>query len=174
MGKGFAFPLLHLLLLLSSQLIFLSQAQGGVVTMQLWCVAKNNAEDAALHSALDWACGPGGADCGPIQQGGPCYDPSDVQTMASYAFNNYYLKNGMTDDSCSFDNNAAVTSLNPSHDNCKFPSSTAKSNGSMASSSTAVGFGPGEDISRCDPIAHHWFWSIASGSVLFMALGWFS
>lgn len=88
---------------------------GGVaVSTQLWCVAKNNADDAALQGALDWACGPGGADCSPIQQGGPCYNPNDVQTMASYAFNDYYLKNGMTDDSCSFGNNAAVTSLNPS------------------------------------------------------------
>lgn len=88
---------------------------GGVaVSTQLWCVAKNNAEDAALQGALDWACGPGGADCSPIQQGGPCYDPSDVQTMASYAFNDYFLKNGLTDDGCNFGNNAAVTSLNPS------------------------------------------------------------
>lgn len=85
-----------------------------MVARQLWCVAKNNAEDAALQGALDWACGPGGADCSPIQQGGPCYDPNDVQMMASYAFNDYYLKHGLTDDSCSFSNNAAVTSLNPS------------------------------------------------------------
>ncbi|XP_024019868.1 PLASMODESMATA CALLOSE-BINDING PROTEIN 5 isoform X2 [Morus notabilis] len=131
MGKIFDFPLLLLLLLTSLHSLPLSgaslhcqsKAQNGVVTMELWCVAKNNAEDTALQTALDWACGPGGADCGPIQQGGPCYDASDVQTTASYAFNNYYLKNGMTDDACNFDNTAALTSLNPSHDKCKFPSS---------------------------------------------------
>lgn len=87
---------------------------GGGGTVELWCVAKNNAADSALQTAIDWACGPGGADCGPIQQGGPCYDPSDIQKTASYAFNDYFLKHGMTEDSCFFDNTAALTSLNPS------------------------------------------------------------
>lgn len=90
------------------------RAQEGVVNPELWCVAKNNAEDAALQGALDWACGPGSADCSPIQRGGPCYFPSDIETMASYAFNSYYLKHGLTDDSCYFSNTAALTSLSPS------------------------------------------------------------
>lgn len=87
----------------------------GALQQQLWCVAKNNAEDAALQTALDWACGAGGANCGPIQNGGPCYDVNSVQNTASYAFNDYFLKHGLTDDSCNFNNNAAVTSLNPSN-----------------------------------------------------------
>ncbi|RVW46730.1 Plasmodesmata callose-binding protein 5 [Vitis vinifera] len=99
-----------------------SKAQNGVVTLELWCVAKNNADNPALQTALDWACGPGGADCSPIQQGGPCYDSQDLQKTASFAFNDYYLKHG-SDDSCAFDNTAALTSLNPSFGNCKFPSS---------------------------------------------------
>lgn len=90
-------------------------AQNGVVVQtEVWCVAKNNAEDAALQGAIDWACGEGGADCGPIQKGGPCYDPTDIQTTASFAFNDYYLKHGLTDDACYFQNTAALTSLNPS------------------------------------------------------------
>jgi len=92
----------------------IAAANGGAPPQELWCVAKNNAEDASLQAALDWACGAGGADCGPIQSGGPCYDPSSVQNTASFAFNDYFLKHGMTDDSCNFNNNAAVTSLNPS------------------------------------------------------------
>lgn len=103
-----------LLLLMLSPFCGGSGGGGGGPRQELWCVAKNNAEDAALQSALDWACGAGGADCGPIQHGGPCYDPNSVQNTASYAFNDYFLKHGMTDDSCNFDNNAAVTSLNPS------------------------------------------------------------
>lgn len=91
-----------------------ARAQDGVVNPELWCVAKNNAEDAALQGALDWACGSGGADCSPIQKGGACYFPSNVQIMASYAFNNYYLTHGLTDSSCYFGNTAALTSLNPS------------------------------------------------------------
>lgn len=101
-------------------LLILSPFCGGDATKQeLWCVAKNNAEDAALQSALDWACGAGGADCRPIQNGGPCYDVNSVQNTASFAFNDYFLKNGLTDDSCNFSNNAAVTSLDPSQ---SFPS----------------------------------------------------
>lgn len=84
---------------------------GLVIPTQLWCVANNNAEDTALQGGLDWACGQGGVDCSPIQQGGPCCDPSDVQQMACYAFNDYNLKHGMTDESCNFDHSAAVTSL---------------------------------------------------------------
>jgi len=87
---------------------------GVVQQQQLWCVAMNNAEDSALQQALDWACGPGAADCGPIQQGGPCYDPTDLIGMASYAFNDYCLKHGMTDETCNFSKTAALTSLDPS------------------------------------------------------------
>ncbi|KAM6548828.1 hypothetical protein CsatB_020504 [Cannabis sativa] len=179
MAKGFDYRRLIILsLLLTTHCLPLSgasiKAQNGVVSMELWCVAKNNAEDSALQSALDWACGPGGADCSPIQQGGPCYDLSDVQTMASFAFNNYYLKNGMTDDACNFDNTAALTSLNPSHDKCRFPSSLAVSNGSRPSQSTAVGLGPSEDMSGCDPVTLHWFWPLLIGSLLFFCTTYYS
>ncbi|CAN7080212.1 unnamed protein product [Brassica oleracea var. botrytis] len=34
--------------------------------------------------------------------------------MASYVFNNNYLKSGLADEACSFNNNAALTSINPS------------------------------------------------------------
>ncbi|KAK6919150.1 X8 domain [Dillenia turbinata] len=117
-----------------------SNSNGGVVTVELWCVAKNNAQDSALQSALDWACGPGGADCSPIQSGGPCYDASSIIQTASYAFNDYYLKHGLTDDSCYFNNNAALTSLDPSHGNCKFPSSFTRSN--VSGSPPTMGLGP--------------------------------
>ncbi|KAK6259854.1 hypothetical protein SCA6_014328 [Theobroma cacao] len=125
------------------------------VVTGLWCVAKNNAEDAALQGALDWACGAGGADCTRIQQGGPCYDPSDIQKTASYAFNDYYLKHGLTDDACSFSNTAALTSLNPSHGDCKFPSSKTVNNASISGSTGTLGMGPDTaDLSASDRIAH--------------------
>lgn len=91
-----------------------AEFSGEVLETELWCVAKNNAEDSALQTAIDGTCGPGGADCGGIQQGGSCYDPLMIVKMASYVFNNYYLKNGLADEACNFSNNAAVTSLNPS------------------------------------------------------------
>ncbi|KAL4388372.1 hypothetical protein GQ457_09G012410 [Hibiscus cannabinus] len=150
-------PNLFLPLFLSLCLVFVSTAQRGTVVTELWCVAKNNAEDAALQGALDWACGQGGADCGPIQQGGPCYDPTDIQNTASYAFNNYYLKNGMTDDACSFSNNAALTSLNPSYGNCKFPSSKTVSNASISEASGTLGVGTDSaDLSGSDGVAPPW------------------
>jgi len=87
---------------------------GDTPSREVWCVAKNNAEDAALQSAVEWACGAGGADCGAIQGGGPCFDPSSVQNTASYAFNDYFRKHAIAEENCNFGNNAAITSLNPS------------------------------------------------------------
>ncbi|KAG5597200.1 hypothetical protein H5410_038432 [Solanum commersonii] len=124
---------------------------GGGATVELWCVAKNNAEDTALQSALDWACGPGGANCGPIQPGGSCYDPKDIQKTASYVFNDYFIKHGMTEDACNFDNTAALISINPSHNGCKFPSRSDLNwvgVGSWVSSQVVVGsqLGPGSRV----------------------------
>ncbi|KFK35036.1 hypothetical protein AALP_AA5G225700 [Arabis alpina] len=117
-----------------------AQIGGQVLQVELWCVAKNNADDSSLRTAIDWACGQGGADCGPIQQGGPCNDPADIQKMASVVFNNYYLKNGLADEACNFDNNAALTSINPSQGTCKFPSSKRLGNGRVADD-TSMGAG---------------------------------
>ncbi|KAJ6422043.1 hypothetical protein OIU84_027058 [Salix udensis] len=122
MSKIYSLLLCVLPLLVALSLPKCSRAQKSIAPRDLWCVAKNNAADQALQDAINWACGPGGANCGPIQQGGACYDSSDIQRTASWAFNDYYLKNGLTDDACSFSNTAALTSLNPSFDKCKFPS----------------------------------------------------
>ncbi|XP_057954584.1 PLASMODESMATA CALLOSE-BINDING PROTEIN 5-like [Malania oleifera] len=135
-----------------------SMAQVGGVTLELWCVAKNNADDGALQGALDWACGPGATDCRPIQPGGPCYDSTDLQQRASYAFNDYYIKHGSSDDSCDFGSTAALTSLDPSFSNCKFPSSTTANNGSI----TIQGMAPGiADMSGCSKMTgRRWGWAI--------------
>ncbi|XP_057450714.1 PLASMODESMATA CALLOSE-BINDING PROTEIN 5-like [Lotus japonicus] len=168
--KSFVIPacLLLLFLLTLSPFCGASGSGGGVPRQELWCVAKNNAEDSALLTALDWACGAGGADCGPIQQGGACYDTSSVQNTASYAFNDYFLKHGMADDSCNFNNNAAVTSLNPSFGNCKFPSGLTASNGSFTgSTSSNVGLGPSEDMNGCMKVSQGWwFWILGISHLL--------
>uniref|UniRef100_A0A7N0TJN4 X8 domain-containing protein n=1 Tax=Kalanchoe fedtschenkoi TaxID=63787 RepID=A0A7N0TJN4_KALFE len=147
------------------------KAQGGVVTLELWCVAKNNAEDSALQSALDWACGPGGADCSPIQNGGPCYDAQDLQRTASYAFNDYYLKHGLSDDACDFSNTAALISLDPSHGSCKFPSSYSVNNASYSTSSSTSAAGyTNADTSSSTRIIHSCSWSYLISLHLFFTI----
>ncbi|KAI5567697.1 hypothetical protein POPTR_013G119500v4 [Populus trichocarpa] len=115
MSKLCSFSMFVLVLLVALSLPKCLMGQRGVAPRDLWCVAKNNAADQALQEAINWACGQGGANCGPIQQGGACYDSNDMQRTASWAFNDYYLKNGLTDDACYFSNTAALTSLNPSN-----------------------------------------------------------
>ncbi|XP_031105987.1 PLASMODESMATA CALLOSE-BINDING PROTEIN 5-like [Ipomoea triloba] len=169
MPKTFCFSFAFFCLLWS-----LCAAQGGGgstgVAVELWCVAKNNAEDAALQSAIDWACGAGGADCAPIQPGGPCYDASDVLRTASFAFNDYSLKHGMTQDSCNFQNTAALTSLNPSFNGCKFPSSFSK--GSI-NGTTNVGLEPpAADISSSSSSARlgRWIGGLTTMPMFFATL----
>ncbi|KAJ0458070.1 putative X8 domain-containing protein [Helianthus annuus] len=42
---------------------------------ELWCVAKLSVPLEKLQVALDYVCGAGGADCGPIKPNGSCYSP---------------------------------------------------------------------------------------------------
>ncbi|OVA14496.1 X8 [Macleaya cordata] len=124
----------------------------------LWCVAKNNAEDAALQTSLDWACGPGGANCGPIQLGGPCYDPDNFQSTASFAFNDYFQNNNKSEETCNFGGTAALTSLDPSHGNCKFLSSAqVVINGGFSGSAPGVA-GPITDDTSDGQIGGGWWW----------------
>ncbi|KAJ8752111.1 hypothetical protein K2173_001786 [Erythroxylum novogranatense] len=169
----------HLLLLLLLLVAFSFPqcpiAQKSIAQRDLWCVAKNNADDQSLQQAIDWACGPGGANCDPIQQNGPCYDPNDVQTTASWAFNDYYLKNGLTDDACYFSNTAALTNLNPSHDKCKFPSSSSVNNANGNSTITIGTRSDSADLSSCNQIAGTWVLPLINSCLLFLLTwGWAS
>ncbi|KAM0845501.1 hypothetical protein ACQ4PT_056337 [Festuca glaucescens] len=158
-------PLPLLLLLLAVRAAVGSGAGAGAVGAsggggQLWCVAKNNAEDGPLQSAIDWACGPnGGADCRAIQQGGACYEPPDLLAHASYAFNDYFLRSGgaASPAACDFSGAAALIGLNPSHGNCVFPSSSSPKNGSFVGITT---YGrTGADLSRSSSWQLN-FWSL--------------
>ncbi|KAL5834225.1 hypothetical protein ACOSQ4_013722 [Xanthoceras sorbifolium] len=96
------------------------------VAGQSWCVAKTGTAETALQSALDYACGIGGADCSLIQQGGSCYNPNTLQNHASFAFNSYYQKNP-SPTSCDFGGTAAIVNTNPSTGTCIYPSSSSSS-----------------------------------------------
>ncbi|XP_051132715.1 uncharacterized protein LOC127252543 [Andrographis paniculata] len=86
---------------------------------QSWCVARSGVPDSAVQSALDYACGIGGADCSAIQDGASCYNPSTLQYHASYAFNSYYQRNPVPT-SCDFGGTATITNVNPSFGSCIF------------------------------------------------------
>ncbi|CAN6816998.1 unnamed protein product [Brassica oleracea] len=88
-----------------------------------WCIAKANASPTSLQVALDYACGYGGADCGQIQQGASCYEPSTIRDHASFAFNSYYQKHPGSD-SCNFGGAAQLTSTDPSKGSCRFSASS--------------------------------------------------
>ncbi|KAK6917111.1 X8 domain [Dillenia turbinata] len=98
-----------------------------------WCVALPGVSHVDLQNALDWACGPGQADCGPIQSGGACYDPDTLVSHASFAFNTYYQQNGNSDIACHFGGSATLTAKNPSYGKCMYSAS-----GSQSSSASAL------------------------------------
>lgn len=92
-------------------------------TTGTWCVAKPGMNPPMLQAALDFACGPGGADCQPLQVGGSCYNPDTILDHSSYAFNSYYQRTKAAGGSCNFGGAATLTTTDPSHDTCKFPTS---------------------------------------------------
>ncbi|GJN10286.1 hypothetical protein PR202_ga28367 [Eleusine coracana subsp. coracana] len=96
-----------------------------------WCVARPGATQEDLQNALDWACGPGGADCTPLQPGGRCYQPDTLLTHASYAFNIFYQENGNSDIACNFGGAGAIVKRDPSFGSCKFLVSETSAASSM-------------------------------------------
>ncbi|XP_042478870.1 glucan endo-1,3-beta-glucosidase 1-like isoform X2 [Macadamia integrifolia] len=101
---------------------------GNDTTNQTYCVAMDGVDTKTLQAALDWACGPGKANCSEIQPGQDCYDPNNVKSHASYAFDSYYQKQGKAQKSCDFKGIAMITTSDPSHGSCIFPGSLKESN----------------------------------------------
>ncbi|KAL1113080.1 hypothetical protein V6Z11_D02G168000 [Gossypium hirsutum] len=84
-----------------------------------------------LHlTALDWACGPGKVDCSPLLLGHPCYEPDNVASHSTYAFNAYYQRMAKSPGTCDFKGVATITTSDPSHGSCIFPGSSGK-NGTL-------------------------------------------
>lgn len=99
-----------------------------------WCVASPSANQQYLQEALDWACGPGLTDCSGIQLGQPCYQPSNLLSAASYAFNMYYQANGNSPVACNFGGTGMITSSDPSYGSCQFLASGNTNSNSPTSS----------------------------------------
>lgn len=94
------------------------------VTDATWCVCRQDVGQAAQQKALDYACG-AGADCGPIQQNGPCFQPNTVLAHCSYAVNSYYQRKGQVPGSCDFAGSATVSPSDPSVGTCSYPSTAS-------------------------------------------------
>lgn len=88
-----------------------------------WCIASNKSSDRDLQNALNWACGSGNVDCTAIQPSQPCYEPDNLVSHASYAFNIYYQQNGATDVACSFGGSGIRVDKDPSNYSKDFSSS---------------------------------------------------
>ncbi|RAL39946.1 hypothetical protein DM860_008086 [Cuscuta australis] len=105
----------------------------------VFCVAKPGADPKKLQSGLNWACGPGQANCSDIQPGQPCYSPNNLQNLSSYAYNDYYHKAVGMNGTCDFEGTAIITHIDPSYGSCRY---TGSSNLSISSLFPPTPFGP--------------------------------
>ncbi|XP_010532729.1 PREDICTED: probable glucan endo-1,3-beta-glucosidase A6 [Tarenaya hassleriana] len=90
----------------------------------VWCVANEGADMAALGEALRFACGRSNDTCQALAPGRECYEPVSVTWHASYAFSSYWAQFRSQNARCYFDGLARETTTNPGNDRCKFPSVT--------------------------------------------------
>ncbi|PON33514.1 Glycoside hydrolase [Parasponia andersonii] len=97
-----------------------AQAPSTVGSGKNWCVPKTDASDAALQENIDYVCSTK-VDCNPIQAGGPCFEPNNVRSHASYAMNAYYQDFGPQDYNCDFNHTGLITYTDPSYEACTYP-----------------------------------------------------
>ncbi|EHA8587251.1 Glucan endo-1,3-beta-glucosidase 4 [Cocos nucifera] len=131
---------------------FASLADAGTNLQGLeFCVANSSADTDALISGLNWACGPGSANCSAIQPGQPCYEANNLVAVVSYAYNDYYQRTKATGGTCDFNNTAMVTTSDPSHDLCIFTGSIAPS--PSPSNGTTISPGSGGSGTSIAPLS---------------------
>ncbi|KOM40244.1 hypothetical protein LR48_Vigan04g044200 [Vigna angularis] len=99
-----------------------------------WCVCKEGS-DTILQKTLDYACG-AGADCNPLHQNGPCFQPNTVRAHCNYAVNSYFQRKGQAQGSCDFAGTATVTASDPSSAGCSYPASSSAGTGTSSGTST--------------------------------------
>ncbi|KHN03485.1 Glucan endo-1,3-beta-glucosidase 1 [Glycine soja] len=115
-------------------------------TNQTYCIAMDGFDSKTLQAALDWACGPGRANCSEIQPGESCFQPNNVKNHASYAFDSYYQKEGKAQGTCDFKGLAMITTTDPSHGSCIFPGSKKVSNKTKEVVNSTISSSAGEKL----------------------------
>ncbi|PIM99311.1 Glucan endo-1,3-beta-D-glucosidase [Handroanthus impetiginosus] len=113
-----------------------------------FCVAKSGVDDSSLRDGLNWACGPGQANCAAIQQGRPCYVPNTLRNHASYAFNDYYQRMRSSGGTCDFSGAATITTIDPSYGSCRFTGSLNSSTGRLFPAPALGPIGPSSGVSK--------------------------
>ncbi|CAA7404121.1 unnamed protein product [Spirodela intermedia] len=103
---------------------------------RVYCIADSGADPQALEVGLNWACGPGSANCTAIQPGQPCYT-SSIAAIASYAYNDYYRKAHVAGGTCDFGGTARTTTADPSYGSCIFEGSLGSRTTNGSSSGTS-------------------------------------
>ncbi|XP_022846561.1 PLASMODESMATA CALLOSE-BINDING PROTEIN 3-like [Olea europaea var. sylvestris] len=108
-----------------------------------YCICNDGLSDPVLQKNIDYACG-AGADCNPILQNGPCYQPNTVKDHCNYAVNSYYQTKGQSAGSCNFSNTTTVTQNAPSAaPGCVYPSSPSNNGPSPTPTPTPTPLTPG-------------------------------
>ncbi|CAN8266630.1 unnamed protein product [Cochlearia groenlandica] len=89
-----------------------------------YCVCRDGVGEKDLQTSIDYACG-ALADCNPIHEKGPCYQPNDVKSHCDWAVNSYFQRSGQLSGSCNFSGTATTTPNPPSSvvSGCIYPSS---------------------------------------------------
>ncbi|KAL8255540.1 hypothetical protein R6Q59_030607 [Mikania micrantha] len=107
-----------------------------------FCVARKGADSSSLQDGLNWACGPGQANCSAIQTGQPCYIPDTVENHASYAYNDYYQKMRGVGGTCDFGGTAITTMIDPSYGSCIYTGRSVNATNSSIGGMVTPAFGP--------------------------------
>ncbi|XP_027347809.1 glucan endo-1,3-beta-glucosidase-like [Abrus precatorius] len=97
-----------------------ASGSGESTSSKKWCVPKPATTDAVLQANIDYVCS-SGVDCGPIKDGGPCFQPNTVRAHASYAMNAYYQASGRHPSDCDFNHTGLISTTDPSYGTCRYP-----------------------------------------------------